>query len=374
MVAYWMLDRKSIDFPFDAGTSESINQAWDALNDPLNAKLGLDFTKFDSPSSLIAFVRHIQETGGVRTRFNPDSEPTFSNRKSLGSGIVVYQVENSKAGQKAVRKALDDAWGINFNGWCLASRKSKYGRNQAKLFNNLTDEQKNELGFYSDDELAVSWNSYWTRYDVMPKRVAFRNGKIFAFSASEERFKIYWWDKHDDEWNEIPYLENVHDDPEFVKKYGSFNFISDPYYDKTDSQMIDEMARIANDENDDSDIAQAELARLPNLPASIARMLAHSDDDFVRYTIAENKSTPPDILVMLSTDKDYMVRSATACNPGTPANALAKLACDNDDIRWEVADNPNTPIDVLKKLANDKKEYVKGAALSNLNAKASHAV
>ena len=42
--------------------------------------------------------------------FNPTTEPTFSNPYDAGDGVVIYQVEDSKAGQMAVRRAADQSW------------------------------------------------------------------------------------------------------------------------------------------------------------------------------------------------------------------------------------------------------------------------
>ena len=42
--------------------------------------------------------------------FDPNTEPTFSNPYNAGDGVTIYQVEDSKDGQKAVRKAVDQSW------------------------------------------------------------------------------------------------------------------------------------------------------------------------------------------------------------------------------------------------------------------------
>ena len=42
--------------------------------------------------------------------FDPAKEPTFSNPYDAGDGVIIYQVEDSKAGQIAVRKAVDKSW------------------------------------------------------------------------------------------------------------------------------------------------------------------------------------------------------------------------------------------------------------------------
>ena len=42
--------------------------------------------------------------------FDPSTEPKFSNPYDAGDGVIIYQVEDSKEGQKAVRKAVDQSW------------------------------------------------------------------------------------------------------------------------------------------------------------------------------------------------------------------------------------------------------------------------
>jgi hypothetical protein len=122
-------------------------------------------------------------------KFNPETEPKFFNKKDLGDGIVVYQVENSKEGQAAVRKAIDSDWGYDKNPWCLAAR--------------------NEEG-----SLNGAWG-FWNNYKAIPKRIAFKNGKLHAFSATSEPHTCQWWDKADKPSESIPDTI-VSDDPDFL--------------------------------------------------------------------------------------------------------------------------------------------------------------
>jgi len=54
--------------------------------------------------------------------YNPDNEPGFKNKKELENGIIIYDVEPTKEGQLAIRKAADVSFGKNFNGWCITER------------------------------------------------------------------------------------------------------------------------------------------------------------------------------------------------------------------------------------------------------------
>ena len=359
MVAYWLLDKKSLDYPFDNETGKSIEQAWSMLNDPLNTKLKLDFMKFRSPAELISFVNGQANAGNVRTEFNPDTEPAFSNKKNLGSGVVVYEVEDSKAGQIAVRKALDDAWGPNFNGWCLAARKSNFGPRQLEEFDRLTESQKERLGFYSEDDLAVAWKN-WEVYSEMPKRAAFKGGKIFAFSASNKRDTVLWWDKSNSSSSEIPGV-NVLDDVDFLAKYGKINIASNPaaYFDQN-PELFDE---IMNDVE-----FRRKIAKNPNTPPEMLVKMWNDEDRTVKWGVASNRHTPPDTLAKMWNDEDKDVKRNVAMNPNTPPEMLVKMWDDEDGtVRWGVAGNPHTPPDTLAKMWDDKSIFVRQSVAKNPN-------
>lgn len=385
MIAYWLLDKKSLDFPFDNETGKSIDQAWSMLNDPLNTRLKLDFMRFRSPEELVSFVNGQANSGGVRTKFNPDTEPAFSNKKNLGNGVVVYEVEDSKAGQIAVRKALDDAWGPNFNEWCLAARKSNFGPRQLEEFDQLTESQKEQLGFYSKDDLAVAWGN-WCHYNKTPKRAAFKGGKIFAFSASSKPDTVLWWDKSDSSTNYIPGV-NVLDDFDFLAKYGKENIVrNQEYLDQNpelfykvmqDVENTKAKRRIAIGQNpnqlanlcDDEDIiVRRNVAHNPNTPTGILVKMSNDKDVGVRWNIARNSNTHPEILAKMSNDDDDEIRRYVAWNPNTPPDTLAKMWDDEYDIvRMFVAGNPNTPPDTLVDMSDDVDADVRYYVANNRN-------
>lgn len=409
MVAYWLLDKKTIDCPFDQNTSKSIDQAWSMLNDPLNTKLKLDFMKFRSPAELISFVNGQASSGGVRTKFNPDTEPAFSNKKSLGNGVVVYEVEDSKAGQIAVRKALDDAWGPNFNGWCLAARKSKFGPRQLEEFDRLTESQKERLGLYSEDDLAVAWKN-WEIYSKTPKRAAFHGGKIFAFSASNKRYTVLWWDKNDNDHNDIPGFD-VLDDIDFLKQYGKINIVMNHAYLDQNPELFDEvmqdesvkidlalnstspeiLSMLCDDSSDkirsfvamnlsttadvlekmskdNSERVRIEVAKNPNTPQDILTGMWEDESAKVRSYAAGSRNTPVDILVMMHTDMDALVRSEVAGNIMTPSDVLAEMSHDVDaNVRRHVARNLNITPDVVAMMKDDPDSWTRSAVCSNPN-------
>ena len=346
-VALYWIGKKNLTLPDDLSTFNN------AMN--LIKKQRLDFQKFDDPMEVLN--RDDKSTLRIRSqdeRFNPATEKTFSNPYNAGDGVVIYNVEDSKDGQKAVRRATDFYFGYDKNFWCLASRKEGFNRNE---INSLTREQAEKLGFYSDDALAVAWN-YWKGNSAYPKRIAFKNGKLFAFSAGKHKQHVEWWDRDDDSHYNIP-ESNAVDDIEFLKKYGKINLMEN---NNASPEMIEELA-----ENEDWQVRK-EVANNPKAPAEVLRKLVEDENKSVKYKVINNPSTPVDILKKLADDKDKGVRKEVTKNPSIPVVILKKLAEDEDaSVREKVAMNPRTPAEFLKKLAEDEDWYVRYEATRNLS-------
>ena len=347
-VALHWIGKKTLTLPDDLST---FNNAMNLIN-----KQHLDFQKFDNPTEVLN--RDDKSTLKIRSqdeRFNPATEKTFSNPYNAGDGVVIYNVEDSKKGQLAVRRAIDFHFGYDKNFWCLAARKEGFNRNE---INSLTREQAEKLGFYSDDALAVAWN-YWNGlYNAYPKRIAFKNGKLFAFSAGKHKQHVEWWDRNDDSHYYIP-ESNAVDDIEFLKKYGKINLLEN---NNTSPEMIEELAE---DEDDD---VRWEVAKHPRTPAEALRKLAEDGGMWVRSAVSRNPSTPVEVLMKLADDGDWEMRQEVARNPSIPVDILRKLAEDeNWEVRREVARNPRTPAEVFMKLAEDGDKYVKEAVTNNPN-------
>lgn len=139
---------------------------------------------------------------------DPDTVPEFSDKRDEGDGIVSYEVEDSYRGQEAVRRIVDTHWGKDANPWCIVQTDG-WG---------LTD----------------SSVRYWDDYSVLPKRIAFKNGKLVAFMATDvdrsdntdvdedalaEKYPTYWreYDRQDFSGEMFPphfvdWLEDAHPD------------------------------------------------------------------------------------------------------------------------------------------------------------------
>jgi len=85
-------------------------------------------------------------------KINPDEVNSFSNKKVLENGLVVYDVKDDKQGQLDVRAAVDSTWGVKSNPWCLIARtiKSKDSLNQKIL--DLWGEQG--VGWYDFEDFS----------------------------------------------------------------------------------------------------------------------------------------------------------------------------------------------------------------------------
>ena len=135
-VALYWIGKKTLTLPDD------LSKFQNAMN--LINKQHLDFQKFDNPMDVLS--RDDKSTLKIRSQdevFNPATEKTFSHPYNAGDGVVIYNVEDSKEGQKAVRRAIDFHFGYDKNFWCLAERKEGYRK---KEINALTPEKTEKLG------------------------------------------------------------------------------------------------------------------------------------------------------------------------------------------------------------------------------------
>ena len=267
-VALHWIGKKSLTLPDDLSTFNN------AMN--LIKKQHLDFQKFDDPMEVLN--RDDKSTLKIRSqdeRFNPATEKTFSHPYNASDGVVIYDVEDSKDGQKAVRRAIDFHFGYDKNFWCLATRYEKY-----------------------DDDLEEAWD-YWKENSAYPKRIAFKNGKLFAFSAGDEKQHVEWWDRNDKSHYDIP-ESNAVDDIEFLKKYGKINLLEN---NNASPEMIEELI-----EDEDWTVRYG-VAVNSNAPTEVLRKLVEDDELTVRIAVSRNPSTPVDILRKLAEDKDSWVRA-----------------------------------------------------------------
>ena len=139
-------------------------------------KYHLDFQAFDSPAALINRAEAKKKKPAL-AYLDPDTVPQLSNRRDLGHGVVIYDVEDSPAGQQAMRQIMNSHLGRNANGefwspWCLLTCSPTTGA------------------------LSESARKYWAHYSEAGRAAAFHNGRLCAFQSSDTRDR-QWWDLND---------------------------------------------------------------------------------------------------------------------------------------------------------------------------------
>jgi len=323
--------------------------------------------------------------------FNPDEEPTFSRPYSAGNGVVVYDIEDSKAAQLAVRKAIDAHWGYDANPWCLAKRVEHLPK---------------------ENQLDEAW-TMWEVYSEYPKRIAFKDGRLLAFSAGNIRQLVQWWDSHDDSMNHIPtYYDGAEDDEEFLKKFGKINLVQDgkfeeEFMDDPDDRVRQALAsRTSNIEilkkltKDKSWRVRCNIIGNKHVTEEILRDLAKDEDELVKDAVVKSLRSDAWALTTVILDEridlvkrarilgdalrtlrlhepairkiiensDFFIKKRIAAIEETPPEILDKLSNDEDwRVRENVALNPNAPDAALKRLLqNDENQRVKQAAKDSI--------
>jgi hypothetical protein len=160
-------------------------------------------------------------------RTNPDDLDTFTNKTEYSDGVVVYDVEDSKDGQLAVRKVIDTHFGKKANPWCLCARQapgayietdesySLQGAEQiAKTHQDLGRRTNIETYINPDgtkvweiyvyekgqtatelDNAFLQWKNYNQDGEGLGFKIAFHNGELIAFRDGKESPR--WWDRMD---------------------------------------------------------------------------------------------------------------------------------------------------------------------------------
>ena len=129
----------------------------------------VDPLQYGSPMELIEAHADIE----IKEKpINPDSVPTLHRAKEYKDyGIVVYDVDDTEESRENMRRIINTHYGKEASPWCL-------------------------LQGDGNGKLTAESRRYWRSYDAYPKQVAFRNGKLLAFSANDNNKRV-WWDRQD---------------------------------------------------------------------------------------------------------------------------------------------------------------------------------
>jgi antitoxin component YwqK of YwqJK toxin-antitoxin module len=157
-------------------------------------------------------------------------DPIFSDYRKLPEGVETFEVEDSREGQRRMREVIDTHWGEDANPWCLLARKTlepwerSNNREDYEMseewWRSVTPQERKDIAgkiykpdtspdiiedfvnadsivdaegaedyYYKNianpvDDLEQAWEN-WNRYNALPKRVAFKDGKLLAFMATD---------------------------------------------------------------------------------------------------------------------------------------------------------------------------------------------
>ena len=152
LALHWVI-RGTVQLPEDEyKVDEALSVAAKAKADPF---------AYASPMELI---REHSRFRSANMPIDPDTVPELTDKRDMGHGVTTYLVRDDEAGQKAVREILNTHYGKNFSPWCLLHGDGHGGLS------------------------SQAWD-YWNKYNSLPKRVAFQNGKIIAFMATARQIR-----------------------------------------------------------------------------------------------------------------------------------------------------------------------------------------
>ena len=147
-------------------------------------KAKVDPLKYDSPMALLDAHADFKPT---EKRIDPNTVKTLHKVKEFKEqGIVIYDVDDSEESRQNMRQIINTHYGKDASPWCLL---------QGDGDGNLTDNSKH----------------YWGVYNAYPKQVAFKDGKLLAFSANDSKEAV-WWDRQDSPHDGIPVDRKIPDD------------------------------------------------------------------------------------------------------------------------------------------------------------------
>ena len=141
------------------------------------SKKKLDAFSYSSPNEIIE--KFAEES--KKEKVDPDTLSSFTNKKDIGDGVVIYDVDNSDLGQEQARIVLDTHFGEKSNPWCLLYKDADGSLTRAK--------------------------EHWFNTYPGPKKIAFQNGKLIAFYGGD-----LWWDRLDNSSDGIPIVRKIKDD------------------------------------------------------------------------------------------------------------------------------------------------------------------
>ncbi len=136
----------------------------------------VDPMRFKSPMDILDLYQPVEKK---LQPINPDTVRTLHKAADIQSlGITVYDVDEGRESMKNMREVINTHYGKASSPWCLLQGDGNGG---------LGDEAER----------------FWNTYNSYPKQVAFKDGKLLAFSANSAAEKL-WWDRKDNPHAGLP--------------------------------------------------------------------------------------------------------------------------------------------------------------------------
>lgn len=209
-----------------------------------------DALKYDSP---MACMEDLHDFKPKAEPINPDTVPELTNKREFDYGVTVYDVQDDRAGQRAMRRIINTHFGEDANPWCLLQGDGR---------GNLTE---------------GAWH-YWNHYNAIPKRVAFRDGKLVCFIANEVN-ALACWNRKDEDCDGV--------------QVGMVPAPANPYGVKTVEGVLDpDTGDVNPDDSVDIDVR----VPLPENPYGVKNGKAWwhpADDSLSYYTVDVTAPLPP---------------------------------------------------------------------------------
>lgn len=144
----------------------------------------VDPMRFKAPMDILDLYQPVEKK---LEPINPDTVNTLHKAADIPAlGISVYDVDEGRESMENMRQIINTHYGKASSPWCLLQGDGNGG-------------------------LSSEAETYWNKYNSYPKQVAFKDGKLLAFSASSTAEKL-WWDRKDRPHAGLPVTGDIQGD------------------------------------------------------------------------------------------------------------------------------------------------------------------
>lgn len=173
-------------------------------------KAKVDPLMYDSPMALLDAHADFKPT---EKRIDPNTVKTLHKVKEYPEqGIVIYDVDGTEESRENMRQIINTHYGKDASPWCLLQGDGE---------GNLTGDSQR----------------YWKHYNGYPKQVAFKDGKLLAFSANDSKTRL-WWDRQDRSHYGVPVTQKVEGDELGRSKIYAYDPVTGEYAPEPGAHMF----------------------------------------------------------------------------------------------------------------------------------------